>query len=150
MKYRPGDDHLPPNIASQIKRLATASEYLGWEFVEADDDANSVVLAFNATDRVCNKYGALQGGMISAMLDDVLSAASGLSLAWGEINPTLEMKTSFIANGKPGRLLGKGKLVKRGRSIGFVEASLYNEDGSLVATASSTHTYVVFKKKDAK
>lgn len=148
MKFKAGDENLPPVIASVIKNPSAPSAFMGWEFVEADDEAGTATLAFNASDQVCNKWGGIHGGMVSAMLDDVLGAAIGLKVEWGEIMPTLEMKTSFIAAGRPGRLIGKGRLIKRGKSIGFAEATLYNEDGSLVATASCTSSFVKLKKKD--
>ncbi|MFT5578008.1 MAG: hypothetical protein ACI9WS_000760 [Paraglaciecola psychrophila] len=148
MKFTAGDEKLPPVIASVIKNPSAPSTYLGWEFVDADDEAGTATIAFNTTAQVCNKWGGIHGGMVSAMLDDVLSAAIGLKVEWGEIMPTLEMKTSFISAGKPGRLIGKGRLIKRGKSIGFAEASLYNEDGSLMATATCTSSFVKLKKKE--
>ncbi len=148
MKYKAGDENLPPVIAAVIKKPTPATIFLGWEFVEADDEEGTATIAFNATEQVCNKWGGIHGGMVSAMLDDVLSASIGLKVDWGEIMPTLEMKTTFISIGKLGRLIGKGRLIKRGKSVGFAEASLFNEDGSLVAMASCTSSFVKLKKKE--
>ena len=47
--------------------------------------------------KLANRYGAIHGGMTAAMMDDVISLAAGLTIEWGQITPTLEMKVSYIA-----------------------------------------------------
>ena len=84
--------------------------------------------------------------MTAAMMDDVMSIAAGLTLQWGEISPTLEMKVSYIAMAKPGRLTGDAHIVKRGRSVMFLEATLKDEAGALIATASATCSVIQNKK----
>jgi len=79
-----------------------------------------------------------------------MAIAVGLSLEWGEISPTLEMKASFVAAGRPGRLTGEGWTVKRGKSVAFIEAELRNDAGELVATGSSTARIVQMKRDDKK
>ena len=103
-------------------------------------------LEFNASEQLCNKWGGLHGGMVAAMMDDLMAYAVGLSLEWGEISPTLEVKTSFLAAGRPGRPVGEGWTVKRGKSVAFMEAELRTEDGDLVATGSSTARIVKIKR----
>ena len=111
-------------------------------------ESNRVKMAFNTTETICNKWGGIQGGMVAAMLDDAMAIAVGLSLEWGQISPTLEMKTSFVAAARPGRILAEGWVVRRGRSVAFAEAELRAEDGTLLATGSSTASYVTLKKKN--
>ncbi len=136
----------PPNIQAILKAPSPASTYLGLELLELDIEALRVRIAFHAEDRLCNKWGGLHGGMVAAMLDDLMAIAVGLSLEWGEISPTLEMKSSFITPGRPGRLTGEGRTVKRGKSIAFIEAELRNADNELVATATSTARIVQMKR----
>ena len=66
--------------------------------------------------------GGIQGGNVAAMLDDAMAFAVGLNLDWGQISPTLELKVSMLAPARPGRLYAVGQVVRRGRSVGFVEA----------------------------
>lgn len=139
----------PPNIQAVFKRMAPASRYLGLEILDADREARIVKVAFNAGPELCNMWGGIQGGMVAAMLDDVMSLAVGLDLEWGQISPTLELKVSMLTPARPGRILGSGRVIKRGKSVGFIEGELTSEDGKLIATASSTATFVTLKKKDA-
>lgn len=139
----------PPNIQSILKRPSAPAAFMGLELLEIDVEGTRARVAFNATDQLCNKWGGIHGGMVAAMMDDIMSIAVGLSLEWGEITPTLEMKTSFIAAAKPGRLFAEGWCVKRGRSVAFMEANLHDEDGNLLATGSST-ARIVQTKRDKK
>lgn len=141
-------ENWPPNIKAALKRMAPASKYLGLEILDADKEQGIVKLAFNAGPELCNMWGGIQGGMVAAMLDDAMAFAVGLNLEWGQISPTLELKVSMIAPARPGRIYATGKVIKRGRSVGFVEGELIAEDGTLLATGSSTATFVTLKRKD--
>jgi uncharacterized protein (TIGR00369 family) len=138
----------PPNIQAVFKRMAPASRYLGLEILDANKETRTVEVAFNASEELCNMWGGIQGGMVAAMLDDVMSLAVGLDLEWGQISPTLELKVSMLNPARPGRILGTGRVIKRGKSVGFIEGELMSEDGKLLATGSSTATFVTLKKKE--
>lgn len=143
----PSQDDLPPNIKAVLKRRSPASAYLGLEVLSADKAARKVEVAYEASDQLCNLWGGIHGGMVAAMLDDVMALAIGLDLDWGQISPTLEMKVSMLNVARPGRILGSAEVIKRGKSVGFVEGELRAEDGTVIARASSTATYVTLKKK---
>lgn len=136
----------PPNIQAILKRPSGASAILGLELLEVDLETNRVKIAFHATEDICNKWGGIHGGMVAAMLDDLNSIAVGLTLEWGQISPTLEMKASYIATARPGTLIGEGWIIKRGKSVAFTEAQLRDDKGTLLATSSSTATFVTLKK----
>jgi uncharacterized protein (TIGR00369 family) len=137
----------PPNIQAVMRRTAPAASVLGQELLEVNGEKGCVTVAYNTGEALSNRYGAIHGGMTAAMLDDVMSLAAGLTIEWGQITPTLEMKVSYIKQGVPGaRLIATAKTVRRGASIVFLEADLKSEDGSLVATASSTIAITTLKR----
>jgi len=138
----------PPNIQAAYKRMSPASKYLGLEILDVDMKTLSVKVAFNASEDLCNMWGGIQGGMVAAMLDDVMSFAVGLDLDWGQISPTLEIKVSMLSPARPGRLYASGTVIKRGKSVGFIESELTDAEGRLLATGSSTATFVTLKKKE--
>jgi len=124
----PGDEGTHP-----IARL------MGWRCVSVDRDKNEMVVSYQAHRDFANPVGMVQGGMLSAMLDDVMSPAATLGLGPGELVQTLEMKTSFLAPAKIGTTLtARGWVRRRGRDILFLEAQIETEDGKLVAVASAT------------
>ncbi|MBP6011548.1 MAG: PaaI family thioesterase [Alphaproteobacteria bacterium] len=144
---RDNPDKYPPNIQAILKRPAAAAVVLGQELIDVDKEAGTVRVAYNATETLANRFGAIHGGMTAAMLDDVISLAAGLSIEWGQITPTLEMKVSYIAQGRPGtRIQAEARTIRRGGTVIFLEADLKDETGKLLATASSTVMIAQMKK----
>ncbi len=132
-------DAYPPNIQAILKRPAPAAVILGQEILDVDSEAGRVRVAYQCTEGLANRFGALHGGMTAAMMDDAMSLAAGVSAQWGEITPTLEMKVSYLAQAKPGmRLIADARTVKRGARVIFVECALADSSGKLIATASAT------------
>lgn len=146
--YETESENWPPNVKAAHTKPSPTSAHLGLELLAVNRQAGIVEMAFNADDRLCNKWGGIQGGNVAAMLDDAMAFAIGLNLDWGQISPTLELKVSMLAPARPGRLYAIGKVVRRGRSVGFVEGSLHDADGQLLAAGSSTANFVTLKKRD--
>ena len=82
--------------------------------------------------------GNIQGGFISAMIDGAASTALLAQLPDDHFAPTIEMKTNFLRPIPVGRVYGRGRVVHRGKSIAFLEASLHDADGTLLATGTTT------------
>jgi acyl-coenzyme A thioesterase PaaI-like protein len=53
----------------------------------------------------------------------------------------------MLSPARPGRLLSVGRVIRRGKSVGFIEGELYDAEGRLLATGSSTANFVTLKKK---
>ena len=47
--------------------------------------------------------------------------------------PSLEIKVSFLAPSRAGKFVGKGRVLRGGKSIIFLEGELYDEHGTLTA-----------------
>lgn len=111
---------------------------LGHRVVSVDLEASRVRSEFLGKPEFCNPMGVIQGGMISAMLDTTFTMA-GLAATRFKANlPTLEMKTTYVGPGFPGKFIGDGHVLRMGKSIMFLEATLFDGDENLVATASAT------------
>jgi uncharacterized protein (TIGR00369 family) len=118
--------------------LPAAAATLGWELVSADPDKGTIEVAFRATEAFLNPAGAVQGGFLAAMLDDTLGPALVAGLDPGDFAPTTDLHVQFLRPAKPGRLLGRGRVVRRGPEIGFLAGELLDEDGVVVAVATAT------------
>jgi len=97
-----------------------------------------VRMEFTASEQFLNPAGVVQGGFITAMLDDTMGPAAVAQLGPGYFAPTLELKVSFLRPVGPGTLVADGRVVHMGRSIAFLEGSLADEEGNVVATATAT------------
>jgi len=118
--------------------MPRAAATLGLEFIDADDDEGTIELAFAATEDFTNPFGNILGAFQAAMLHDTVGPALLATLEPDEFQSTLEFKVSFFRPARPGRIIGKGRVVHREGELAFVEASLADADGLLLARASAT------------
>ncbi len=86
----------------------------------------------------CNPSGAVQGGIIAAMLDDTAAFACIVKAGEPIYVASLELKTSFLAAAKQGILYAEAQCIKLGRTVAFMEASLMDGDGNILAKMSTT------------
>lgn len=118
--------------------LPRAVTTLGFELSWADVARGEAEVFFSPPTEFTNLMGFVQGGFVSAMLDAVASTALLATLPPDQFAPTIEMKTSYLRPVPTARVKGLGRIVHRGRSIAFLDASLYALDGDLLATATAT------------
>jgi uncharacterized protein (TIGR00369 family) len=115
-----------------------AGVLLGWELVAVDPGAGTIEMSFTATEQFLNPFGAIQGGLLAAMLDDTLGPALVATLGPGESAPTTDLHVQFLRPARPGRLIGRGRIVRKGRDVGFMSGELVDEAGEVVAVATAT------------
>src|SRR4029077_8062402 len=131
-------DEFPPNVQAIFKRAAPCSAWLNQDLLEIDVEEGWVKIGYVLCEPHFNRFGALHGGAIACVMDDVLAVAAGFIAQWGEIAPTLEMKVSYLAQGGAGAYAAEAKVIKRGPTINFLEGTLSTATGKLIATASAT------------
>jgi uncharacterized protein (TIGR00369 family) len=118
--------------------MPSVAELLGWKLITVDPDAGTIESAFTATDRFLNPRGVVQGGILAAMLDDTLGLALAATLGPGQFAPTSDLHVQFLRPALPGRLVGRGRIVRRGKQVAFLAGELLDESGEIVATAVAT------------
>ena len=111
---------------------------LGWELVSVDPDAGTIEVAFTASDQFLNTVGVIQGGFLAAMLDDTLGPALVAMLGPGQYAPTTDLHVQFLRPARPGRLTGRGRVIRRGKDVAFMTGELLDGSGQTVASASAT------------
>jgi uncharacterized protein (TIGR00369 family) len=112
---------------------------LGADPIACDPAAGRITIAFEAKPEFCNLLGNVQGGMLTAMLDMVMSFSVLCTMGGpGHEVPTIDMNTHFLSPAKPGRIIGEGAAVKKGRTIAFMEGRLRDRDGRLLTTATAS------------
>jgi uncharacterized protein (TIGR00369 family) len=115
-----------------------ATVLLGWELQSVDPDVGSIEVAFTASEQFLNHAGVVQGGLLAAMLDNTLGPALVATLGPGEVAPTVDLHVQFLSPARPGRLIGRGRVVRRASGVGFLAGELVDDSGSVVATATAT------------
>lgn len=94
-----------------------------------------------------NPMGSVHGGFIATMLDSACGIAAHTALKPGYAYTTLELKVSYIKSlsDRSGTLRAVGRLLSIGKRAAFSEAALYDGEGRLCASASST--LLVFERR---
>ena len=82
--------------------------------------------------------GTLHGGVLCDIADAAMGIAYAANLAEGETFTTLELKINFLKPIWNSKLTADGRVLKQGRTTGLVECRITDEQGSLVAQATST------------
>lgn len=125
---------------------ALCSQLLGIKMLEIAPGGGRMKSQYQPTEAMTNPRGFVQGGFVTAMLDDVMAPAL-ISTCPAETSiPTLEIKTSFIKGVKPGPVLAEAWIVQKARTIAFMAAELKSMEGALLASATGTFRIITPKK----
>jgi len=127
-------------IATILDRYPTpqCALLLGLDILDADAARGWVRVGFVAKPDFWNASGTIQGGFLTAMLDDTMGPAI-LIMTKAELYPTtIDMNVSFLASARPGPLFGEATVVQLGKTVGFVEACLTDAQGVKIARATSS------------
>ena len=127
-------------ISTALDRLAAppSSKLLGWHPLDARPGEGWVRIGFVGKPEFCNPAGFVQGGILSAMLDDTMGPAVFVMTDGKLYTATITLTVNFLAPAKPGPIVGEANVTQLGKTIAFVEGRLAAEDGTVLATASSS------------
>jgi uncharacterized protein (TIGR00369 family) len=81
--------------------------------------------------------GVIQGGFVAAMLDDTMGPALVATLGVGQFAPTTDLHVQFLRPARPGRLIGRGRVVRSGKDAAFLAGELADDSGQIVAVATA-------------
>ena len=87
-----------------------------------------------------NPIGTVHGGLVCTLLDSVAGCATQTTLPKGMAYTSLEIKVNYLRPvlATSGTLTAVGIVTKPGRRAAFVDATVTDASGKLVATATST------------
>ena len=85
-----------------------------------------------------NPMGTLHGGILCDIADSAMGMAYASTLGEGESFTTLELKINFLRPVRSAHLIAEGTIVQQGRTAGMAECSVTDENGRLIAKATST------------
>ena len=118
--------------------MPPSSKLLGWHVLDARPQEGWIRIGFDGKPDFCNPAGFIQGGILTAMLDDTMGPAV-FTMTDGKLyTATITMTVNFLSPAKPGPIIGEAKLTQLGRTVAFVEGRLTAADGTLLATATTS------------
>jgi len=122
-------------IAGEIPG-APISDLIGMRMVEVGEGTATFELV--AGPEHSSPPGTLHGGILCDLADAAMGCANATRLGPGESFTTVELKINFLKPVWEGRLTAVGSVVKAGRTIALVDCRVTDDEGSLVAYATST------------
>jgi uncharacterized protein (TIGR00369 family) len=114
-----------------------SAKLLGWRLLDARPTDGWLKVAFAGRPEFCNPAGFVQGGILSAMLDDSMGPAVMVMSEGKVYTTTISLTVNFLAPAKPGPLVVEAQVTQLGKSIAFMAGKLMAEDGTVLATAST-------------
>ena len=115
-----------------------SAKLLGWRLLDARPWDGWLKVGFDGRPEFCNPAGFIQGGILSAMLDDSMGPAALIMTGGKFYTTTISLTANFLAPAKPGPLTVEARVTQLGKSIAFMEGRLTAEDGRLLATATTS------------
>jgi uncharacterized protein (TIGR00369 family) len=115
-----------------------AAKLLGWHLLDARPEEGWLKVGFDGKPDFCNPAGFIQGGILSAMLDDTMGPAVLIMTEGKSYTTTITLTVNFLASAKPGPIVAEARVTQLGKTIAFMEGKLTAEDGTLIATATTT------------
>jgi uncharacterized protein (TIGR00369 family) len=117
---------------------APIAAHLGMELVSVTD--GEVIFAATPDESLYNPIGMIHGGVAATMLDSAVGCAVHTQLPAGVGYSSIELKVSYLKaiHSSSGEIRARGHVVKTGSRVGFAEAELRDENGTLLATASGS------------
>lgn len=102
------------------------------------DPSGAARFEMDADERHANPMGTLHGGVLCDLTDAAMGHAFAATLEAGESFTTLELKINYLRPVWRARLAATARVVSRGRTVGLVECDVADENGKLIAHATST------------
>src|SRR6185437_17122288 len=126
MSGAPMSDALAPTLMATLGQIRVIA-----------DEAGRSVIEYEVRPEMCHSGGVAQGGFVCAWIDSAMAHAS-ISLSPTLTPMSLELKVSYFAPARPGRVIAEGWIERPGRTTCFAEGRLLDLAGNVLAKASST------------
>lgn len=128
------DTHYPDDAGQSPHTALLGSEFVSW-----DAETQTATMRFTIKREVCTWRGGVQGGLVAGYLDDVMGYAY-VAATGGAMAPlNLDISMSLIRLIPEGAtIIGKGRVLKAGQRVIFLEGELLAEDGRIYARSTST------------
>jgi uncharacterized protein (TIGR00369 family) len=114
-----------------------SAKLLGFRLLDARPAEGWIKVGFDGKTEFLNPAGFVQGGILSAMLDDTMGPATFIMTEGKFYTTTISLNVNFLAPAKPGPLTAEAKVTQLGKTVAFVEGKLAAADGTRLATATA-------------
>jgi uncharacterized protein (TIGR00369 family) len=102
-----------------------------------DAEAGKLTLEFLVREEMTNPAGIMHGGAIAGIIDEAMGMTT-FSLGKTGFYVAINLNIDFLRPGKSGEKLRViAEVIRDGRTMAHAECKVFNEEGSLIAKATS-------------
>lgn len=129
--------------SAHVERLSRAlnsvpfAKFLGLELDEID--AGVATLSFEIKPELKQNHGVVHGGAIASLIDSATAFAIISLLPTDERATTVDLTISYLRPLTEGRARAVARVVRSGKRLIVISAELFDDRGTLAATALSTY-----------
>ncbi|MGE5527019.1 MAG: PaaI family thioesterase, partial [Rhodospirillaceae bacterium] len=139
---RTGDimtDKSKPTL-EQLQALITRgpfNQWLNFTFLKAEDEGIELKATWREDWVVNPERRYTHGGILAAIVD--VAADYAIAAQLGRPVPTIDIRVDYHKAAMPGDLTAKARVVRMGSQYSTAEASVFDSQGSLVASGRGTY-----------
>ena len=125
-----------PLVRKVIEAKPPIARLIGFEVVEIGD--GRAIGSLQAGPQHANPMGTLHGGVLCDIADAAMGMAFASTLAPDESFTTIALSINFFRPVWQARLKAEARVINRGKSVGYLECDVTDQDGKHIARANST------------
>jgi uncharacterized protein (TIGR00369 family) len=130
---------LNPKYIERVNQLANSCPYFDLLSMKiCDVGIGYSVIEIDLAQKHLQPFGNAHGGVFASIID----AASFWSLYYDIEDQdagltTVDLKLNFLLPARSGKLIAKGRRIKMGKTLGYAQAEVRNQKGTMVAQGTS-------------
>jgi uncharacterized protein (TIGR00369 family) len=125
-----------PLVRKVLDAKPPIAELIGFEVVQIGE--GRAIGSLQAGPQHANPMGTLHGGVLCDIADAAMGMAFASTLAPDESFTTIALSISFFRPVWQARLRAEARVINRGKSVGYLECDVTDQDGKHIARANST------------
>jgi uncharacterized protein (TIGR00369 family) len=125
-----------PLVRKVLASKPPIAELIGFVVEEIGD--GRAVGSLKAGPQHANPMGTLHGGVLCDVADAAMGMAFASTLAPDESFTTMSLSINFFRPVWQSRVRAEARVINRGKSVGYLECDMTDQDGKRVAKANST------------
>jgi uncharacterized protein (TIGR00369 family) len=125
-----------PLVRQVIEAKPPIAKLIGFEVVEIGE--GRAIGSLQAGPQHANPMGTLHGGVLCDIADAAMGMAFASTLAPEESFTTIALSINFFRPVWQARLKAEARVINRGKSVGYLECDVTDQDGKHIARANST------------
>ena len=115
-----------------------SAKFLGMGLVEIDVEKGYVKTSFEPKPELLNFNGVIQGGFLSAMMDDTMGFNAFMHLGMKTGMASIDLHTHFMRPVPMGKIIVEAQVTRAGKSVIFMESKLFDHEGRLAARSTTS------------